>query len=453
MTLIFSAQNLINKIYALRQTSEMRYPSERRIPYTGRTQAGVFVTPDRALVNDTVWACHKYVTESCGQLPARIVHKLGNGEQEIISSHPVDSVLNWRVNPNMSPFQFRETMVGWAIIHGNAVAEIERNGFGSVVNLWPIDPHRVNFLRDLDSGELIYRINQSIDGNTVDLRSKDVFHLRAFGNGDVGLSVIEYAAQTIGWAQATMLFGSSFFGEGLNFSGTLISDNKLDKDSAARIREELNQTYRGPNRSNKVFIGDQGLKFTKNSATPDEAQFIESMQHQVESICRFFAVPVHKVGHLIRMTFNNVEQLSIDAVGQCIAPWSMKLSEEATYKLFGSNRQNLRVVFDIKGLLRGDYKSRQEGLAIQFEHGVINGNFWADTEDQPRPKDGDKYYIAGNNLIPVEVALNPPEPKAAPAQVTNNPEPNQNSGNDNSQAAQALFRSSINLESVEIVNV
>jgi HK97 family phage portal protein len=427
-------QKGINSIYALRRTQEPRHPNDRRIPYTGRTQAGVFITPDRALMNDTVWACHKYVTEACGQLPARVIRKLPNGKQESVSNHPVDNVLNWRVNPNMSPFQFRETMVGWAIIHGNAVAEIERNGFGSVVNLWPIDPHRVSFTRDIDTGELVYKISQGIGLESVELSSNDVFHLRAFGNGDVGLSVIEYAAQTIGWARATELFGASFFGEGLNFSGTLVSDTKLDKDSAARIREELNQTYRGPERSNKIFIADQGLKFTRTSATPNDSQFIETLMFQVETICRFFAVPPHKVGHLIRMTFNNVEQLSIDAVGQCIVPWALKLEQEATYKLFGGNRNNLEVVFEVKGLLRGDFKSRQEGLQIQRRNGIINSGDWARLEDMPEPKDGKDTYIVEKNMVTMDQLINLPTPQAPVNTQTNDPQPAQNDNN----AAQAL---------------
>ncbi len=439
-------QKGINSIYALRRTQEPRHPSERRIPYTGRTQAGVFITPDRALMNDTVWACHKYVTESCGQLPAKIVRKLPNGKQEIVSSHPVNNVLNWRVNPNMSPFQFRELMVGWAIIHGNAIAEIERNGFGSVINLWPIDPHRVSFSRNLETSELIYVVNQGLDGSKIELRSSDVFHLRGFGNGDVGLSVIEYAAQTIGWAQATLLFGASFFGNGLNFSGTLTSDAKLDDDSMERIREELNQTYGGPSRSNKVFIGDQGLKFVKNSATPDEAQFIEAMQHQVESICRFFAVPVHKVGHLIRMTFNNVEQLSIDAVGQCIAPWAMRLQEEATYKLFGSNRNSLEVVFDLKGLLRGAFKDRQEGLQILRRNGIINSRDWARLEDMPEPEEGGDVYIVEKNMVTMDQLENPPEPQAPGNNTSTTNDP---ATNDNSAAALALLETEMILGSVD----
>lgn len=417
------AQKLINQLWFLgRRTSEPKWPNERRIPYTGRTQAGVYVSPDRALMNDTVWACHKYVTESCAQLPARIIRKLPDGTNEILSSHPVNYLLNTRVNPNMSPFQFRETMVGWAIIHGNAVAEIERNGFGAVVNLWPIDPHRISFLRDVDSGELIYEVNQGVDGK-IQLRSNDVFHLRAFGNGDVGLSVVEYAAQNIGWAQATALFGASFFGEGMHFGGAYVSKTKLDEDAMENIREGLNQVYRGPSRSGKWFIGDGDATITKMTSTPDESQFVETMQFQVETICRYFAVPVHKVGHLIRMTFNNVEQLSIDAVGQCIVPWAMRLEQEATYKLFGTNRKNLQVVFEVKGLLRGDFKSRQQGLQIQRRNGIINGNFWADIEDMPRPLEGGEAYIVEKNMVTMDQLMNPPKSAAPNSNIS---DPNKN---------------------------
>ena len=313
-----------------------------------------------------------------------------------------------------------------------------------MVNLWPIDPHKVSFLRDIETGELIYKINQE-SGNSVELRSQEVFHLRGFGNGDIGLSVIEYAAQTIGWAQATMLFGASFFGEGLNFSGVLAPDVKMDKDSLSRIREELNEVYKGPSRSNKVFLGDFGLKFTKTSATPDESQFVGTLQHQIESIARFFAVPVHKIGHLIRMTFNNVEQLSIDAVGQCIVPWAIRLEQEATYKLFGSNRQNLQVVFEVKGLLRGDFKSRQEGLQILRRNGIINSGDWARLEDMPEPSEGEDVYIVEKNMVTMEQLQNPPKPP-----VTSNPETNDiiQPNNDNAALA-ALLESEIILGSVD----
>ncbi len=459
--IVNSLQKGINGLYALRYSNEPKYPENRRIPYTGRTQAGVYVTPDRALLNDTIWAAHRYLTQTVAQLPARIIQKTPQGNKTI-DFHPVDNVLNWRTNPDLSPFQFRETMVGWALLHGNGVSEIETDQVGRVKWLWPIDPHRVSIHRavadmqdakgtPIYEGELVFKINQGVEG-TINLANKNVFHLRGFGNGPVGLSVVEYAAQSIGWARAAELFSASFFGEGMHFGGTIISDTKLDKDSTLRIREELEQTYRGPNRAGKWFIGDQGMKVTNTTSTARQAQFTETMQHQVEVICRFMGVPPHKVHHLLRMTYNNVEQMSIDVVGDSIVPWAMRIEQEASFKLFGLNRTNLQVVLEVKGLLRGDMKSRQESLQIQFEHGIINGNQWADLEDQPRPKDGDKFYIAGNNMVPVEQVLNPPEP------VSSNPipsDPNQTTSDlnqPNTAALAALLETDMILNS-ELINV
>lgn len=424
-------QKGINGLWALRRTNEPKYPQERRIPYTGRTQAGVYVTPDRALLNDTVWAAHRYLTQTVAQLPARIIKKTPKGN-ETVDIHPVDNVLNWRTNPEMSPFQFKETMVGWALLFGNGIAEIEKDSVGRVVNLWPIFPQRVSFHRDVETNELLYRINQGQEGS-VELKASDVFHLRGFGNGPVGLSVVEYAAQSIGWARAAELFSASFFGEGMHFGGTIIADGKLDTDSAARLREELEQVYRGPNKAGKWFIGDGGLKVTNTSSTAREAQFVPTLQHQVESICRWMGVPPHKVHHLLRMTYNNVEQMSIDVVGDSIVPWAMRLEQEATYKLFGNNRNNLSVVFEVKGLLRGDQKSRQEALQIQRRNGIINANDWAELEDIPKPKDGGDVYIVESNMVTMEQLANPPQTNTNSS--PNSPQDPQTDTNQNNSAS------------------
>ncbi len=234
----------------------------------------------------------------------------------------------------------------------------------------------------------------------------------------------------------------------MHFGGTIISDGKLDKDSTERIRNELDQTYKGPTRAGKWFIGDGGLKVTTTTSTARDAQFTETLQYQVESICRWMGVPPHKVHHLLRMTYNNVEQMSIDVVGDTIIPWAMRLEQEATYKLFGNNRSNLCVVYEVKGLLRGAYKDRQEGLQIQRRNGIINANDWCEIEDIPKPKDGGDTYIVESNMMTMEQLANPPEPPkpVAPTQTANNSD---TSSNDNNAAALSkLLEANLILENI-----
>jgi HK97 family phage portal protein len=420
----------LSRIFAKRETSDPRYPGARRVPYTGRTQAGIYVTPDTALQNATVWAGHRYLTQVVGQLPARIMRANGaKGEQ--IFAHPVDNVLNWRTNPELSPYQFKETMVGWALLWGNAVAEIERDVVGRVVNLWPLHPNRVHFRRDAETGELLYFVSNGygfefsdMSVGTVVLRPMDVFHIRGFGDGPVGLSVVEYAAQSIGWARAAELFGASFFGEGMHFGGAAILPGKADADTVKRVRTELEQAHRGPNRAGKWFVGDQSMKLEKMTVTPEEGQFNATMNFQVEELCRWMGVPPQKVYHLLRMTNNNVEHLSIEVVVDSITPWALRFEEECNFKLFGTNRKNLFVKLDLKGLLRGDFISRQTGLQVMRRNGVINADDWAELEDMRKPgkAGGGETYIVEGNMTRLDqvgsnmqnVVVTTPEPPPEP---------------------------------------
>jgi len=186
----------LRRLLALRRTRGEDYPEESRIPYTGRTHAGVFVTPDRALQNAVVWACHRFLTQQVAQLPARVLRveadrsRPGRTRQIRVPTHPVEWVLAWRTNAEWGPFQFRETMLGWALLWGNGYAEIERDMAGRVVALWPIHPSRVEVRRDLATGRLFYEVDNGTLGK-VELDPMDVFHLRGFGDDVVGLSVVE----------------------------------------------------------------------------------------------------------------------------------------------------------------------------------------------------------------------------------------------------------------------
>ncbi|WP_349745376.1 phage portal protein, partial [Roseateles cavernae] len=167
----------------------------------------------------------------------------------------------------------------------------------------------------------------------------------------------------------------------------------------------------GPAKSSRIAILDAGMKAQKVSVEPDAAQFIETRQHQVEEICRWFGVPPHKVMHLLRATFTNIEHQSIEVVVDSVTPWVLRMEQEGDFKLFGRRATNCYNKMDLKGLLRGDFKSRQEGLQIQRRNGVINANDWCRLEDMPEiGPDGDKYIVEGNMTTLKAIGEPKPEP-------------------------------------------
>lgn len=400
---------LLNKM-----TGYGNQPSSSRIVHTGRTLAGVYVDADTAMKNATVWACVQYLTRAVGQLPWHAMTKV-NGNSTVASTHPVDWLLNKRPCPDYGAFSWRQSMLGMALLRGNAYAEIERDNRGMPYALWPIHPERVAVRRGAN-GELEYEVWNTA-GNVV-IPARDMFHIRGFGDGPVGYGVIEYAAQSIGWAQATEVFGSTYFGEGMNPS-TIIEvppELKLSPDARKIMQAELEQLYKGP-KGKRTFIADGGMKAVKLGTTPNDSQFIETRQHQVEEICRWFGVPPHKVMHLLRATFSNIEHQAIEVVVDSVTPWVRVFEEEADYKLFGAqNRQGFYTKMSLQALLRGDNESRMAFYKGLFELGTPLNQILALEDMNGIGPDGDVSFVS-QNVQTLRRAIEG-EPASGPAPVS-----------------------------------
>jgi HK97 family phage portal protein len=413
-------RNMLNRF-----TGWGNQPSTSRIVHSGRTIAGVYVDADTALKNATVWACVRYLTRAFAQLPWHAMMKDTNGNATVASSHPVDWLLNKRPCADYGSFSWREAMLGNALLRGNAYAEIQWDNRGLPYALWPIHPERV-CPRRAANGELEYEVWNS-GGNTV-LAARDMYHVRGFGDGPVGYNVVEYAAQSIGWAQATEIFGSTFFGEGMNPSLAVKSKKSMTPEGLAALKEEMRTLYKGPKGQRTVYL-DADMDVEKLTGTPEEAQFIETRQHQVEEICRWFGCPPHKVMHLLRATFSNIEHQSIEVVVDSITPWARIFEEEADYKLFGAaNRQGFYTKMSLQALLRGDNASRMAFYKGLVELGVPLNQILALEDMNGIGADGDVSFVS-NNIQTLKRAIAGPQPQPAAAAVDanqDNPPPKPN---------------------------
>jgi len=393
-----------------------------RVIRGGRTPSGVWIDAETALKNATVWACVQYRSAALAQLPWRVMREDPKRGCVPAPTNPVDWLLWKRPNPEMGAFAFRQTLMAWKLLYGNAYAEIERDNRGAAYALWPLHPNRVKPFRR-DTGELAYRVWNADGGGYVELDAMDVFHVRGLGDGVLGKSVIDYAAESIGWARATEIFGATFFGEGMNPSGVVEVAKGLSPSALAVLREELRRLYAGP-RGERTVILDAGTKFSRLAMPMDEAQFIETRQHQVEEICRWFNTPPHKVMHLLRATFSNIEHQSIEVVVDCVMPDVKVFEEEADYKCFGpQNRGGFYTKMNLRALLRGDNASRAQFYKDMTGIGVMSINEVREAEDMnPIGPDGDARFVPAN-MMTLERAIALGETAATPAGQADTPIP------------------------------
>lgn len=399
-----------------------RSADNSRVASSGRTMAGISVTPDNAVTISAVWACLRYLSQTVAVLPWHVM-KDGKNGAEIQDKHAIDWLLWKRPNKEWSSFQFKETLTHWALRWGNGYAEIERDQAMRPFALWPIHPDRVEVCRDTDTGELYYEVTGQAGGKII-IEAADMFHIRGFGEGVVGVNVIQYAAQSLGWARAAQLFGAAFFGNGANISGIVAHKKKLTAPGLARVKAEFDQLYKGIKNSHGVVHTDTDAEFRKIGLDAKETQLIEVHQFLVEEICRWFGVPPHKIMHLLRSTFSNIEHQAIEVVVDSVSPWVKRFEDEGDYKLFGQNRAGLYTKMNMRALLRGDSAARVAFYKAMFDMGAYSPNRILELEDENTlGADGDKHLVQLNLTTLDKAGEDPPEPIAPPTAPETNDMP------------------------------
>jgi len=374
--------------------------------------SGLNLTPDEMLSLAAVWACIDAIASSISSCPWNVFQPLGPHRKQLLYDDPVADILNVAPNPEMTAIGFREAMLFQGIAWGNSYAEIVRDGGGRVSQLWPLVTDRMQMVRDA-KWNLIYRYRQ-IDGSYLELPPSKVFHLRGPGlYGLMGENLVARAAKSISVAAAQERFAASFFGQGANPSGVLKTTNKLSKDVYDRLKEDWAEKKKGPENAHKPLILEEGLDWQATGLDPEKSQLAESRQFSVEEVARWFRVPPHKIGHLLRATFSNIEQQDIEFVRGCLRPWCRRLEQEAATKLFRRDRGAPKMtIIDTRELMQGDSAARAAYYASGRQNGWLNANeIRAEEGYDEIGSDGDVYLVNGT-LKPLEDAIDPPAPPA-----------------------------------------
>jgi HK97 family phage portal protein len=326
--------------------------------------AGVVVTEQTAMSASAVFACVRNISEDVGKLPMLVYRRLDPNGKERAVEHPLYEILHDRPNPEMNPIDFKQAVTACAVLFGRGYAEIERRNNQSVRALWPIEPWRVEPKRD-PGGALYYLV----DGKDR-INLEDMLHVRGFSvDGVVGEMVTKVGREALGLTLASQRFAAKFFANGARASGYLSHPGKLSPEAIARLRNQFGEMASGLENAHKPGILEENMKWESASTAPNEAQMLETRQFQVEDVARWFRMPPHKIQHLLRSTFGNIEHQSIEYVTDTLLPWFVRWEQETKRKLLGPSESSYFVEVLVDALLRGDMKSRYESHNIGITGG------------------------------------------------------------------------------------
>lgn len=379
-------------------------------PY--HSAAGKAVTEDTALQLSTAWSCVRLLSETIGTLPLGVFQRNGDAKAPA-QDHPLYGLLHDSPNADQTAAEFWEGIVACLCLWGNGYAEKVRTG-SRLASLTPLRPDIMSVYRD-DQGRRKYRYDAPNGRRELD--EDQVFHLRGFGfGGDVGLSPIGYARQTMGTALAADETAASTFANGLQVSGfvELAPGTKITEEQRNQL-VDLFAKFTGSARAGKVMPLDSGMKFTALGMNPEDAQLLETRAFHVEEICRWYRVPPFMVGHTEKSTSwgTGLEQQMIGFLTFSLRPYLTRIEQAVKKQLLApAERAKVFVEFNLEGLLRADSQGRAALYSTFAQNGVMTRNEMRGKENLPAMPGGDVLTVQ-SNLLPLDMLGNTP-PKAVP---------------------------------------
>lgn len=367
-----------------------------RAIHGGQVRAGTAVSEHSALNLPPVYRAVTLVSNCIAQLPLA-VYKKGIRGGEIADQHPLNQVLRLQPNEDMSSFSLLQTKQHHVMLWGNGYAEIERNGRGEVVGLWPMLPDRTYPEKPKGEG-LKYRT--TIDGKQYLLPKENVLHIKALGfNGYSGYSPISLHRQGLALALSTETFGAKFFENDAKSGGFLQYPGKLSANAKQNLDESVN-AQGGLEKAHRVKLLEEGMKFVSTTIPPEDAQFLGTRTFQIEEIARMFGVPPILLYSMEKTTSwgSGIEQLMIGFLTLDMQPWYRQWEQQMDIKLLTEDERNqgYYTKFNMNALVRGDMSARGAFYNTMFNVGAFSPNEIRAKEDMPGYEGGDDHRLPLN---------------------------------------------------------
>jgi HK97 family phage portal protein len=331
-----------------------------------------------ALKYSAIFGCSRVLSETLACLPAFTYRKQEDGSKKEANDIALYDILHNEPNPEMAPFNFKESMMMNLCLGGNGYAQKIKNQSSApeLLALYPIDYEKVTCERDKDTKRLIYKVKNG--GSEEKIMDRDeIFHIPGISmSGITGIIPIAYAADAIRLGLTYEAFGVNFYKNGALTNLAVWHPTGMSPTAFEKFKDQFDKRSAGISNINKPFYFEKGLEVKELSMKLSDAQLIESKYFQIEEVCRFYRVPQHLVQMLNKSTNNNIEHQGLEFVIYTMLPWAKRWEENINLQLLPRSERKAGYFAEFKfdSLLRGDAASRATAYATGRTGGWLSVN-------------------------------------------------------------------------------
>lgn len=370
------------------------------------TPSGEHVTPENSLQVSTVFACVRVLAESIASLPLTVYKRQADGGKLPDPDHYLHDLLKFSPNSFQTSYEFFEMMMGFESLRGNSYAFKVHDKSARVIELIPLVASRMNVSRK--NKKTIYTYITE-DSKQIEIPEFNIWHWKGISlDGVTGLSPIALARNSVGLAKSAEKYGSKFFANDAQPAGILKTPGKLDKDAAAKLKEDWQSAHSREN-AFRVAVMHGGLDWEPMGMSNEDSQFLDTRSFQVEDIARIFRVPSLLINHPDKTaTYASAEQFFLSFVVYTIRPHLVRIEQSILKNIFSEEdrKRGYFAEFNINALLRGDVKSRNEAYALGRSWGYLSANDIRKMENRNPIENGD-IYLQPMNMV--EAGTPPPD--------------------------------------------
>jgi HK97 family phage portal protein len=359
------------------------------------SSSGIRVTPTKFLSLASILQCTSLISQDVAKLPFDLYSKTEAGREKV-TDHPSYNLIHWEPNEEQNAFDFWQLMLVHKLVWGNAYAWIERDRAGRPLSLMPLMPTMTSPIRR--DGKLWYALKTRSKNQYIE--AADVIHLRGITlNGLEGLALIDLARDAVARAIAAGQFTAKFFKNGLKASGFMQFPGGMGKEAQDRARKDFEKRIDGSENSFKVHYLPDGIKFIANSVSPSDGQMIESREHEVREVARYFNLPPSRLGLSDSVSYNSKSEDNQNYLDSALSPHLIQIAQECRRKLLTPEEKQLDHYFEhnTKSLLMMNALQRHQIYALGIRVGLYNPNECRGFENM-NARDGGDIYLAQTNL-------------------------------------------------------